>query len=133
MFKKNSIHLIIVIVFLTLFTTLFLWYKSSPIFSQEMIQQDTSKVHLNIELTEWTITPTKITLNSGEVVELSIINKGSYPHDLVIPELDLNTRTLSPSEEEKITFEADESINIETYCSLPGHKESGMTAQLLIK
>lgn len=128
MIKKKLIRLIIV---LLLVTILSLVYRATN--SLSFIEDNLSDNVIEIELTEWDITPQDITLNQGETIQLTIVNQGAYAHDFVIPELDIKTRTLSPNQEEILIFEANQSMTLNVFCSLPGHKESGMVAKLSVK
>jgi uncharacterized cupredoxin-like copper-binding protein len=128
MIKKKLMRLIIVLLLVTILTLVY-WASNSFSFNEDS-QEDNL---LEIQLTEWAITPQDITLNKGETIQLIIVNKGTYPHDFVIPELDIKTRTLSPNQEESLTFAANKSMTLKVFCSLPGHKESGMEAQISVK
>jgi uncharacterized cupredoxin-like copper-binding protein len=107
MIKKKLMRLIIVLLLVTILTLVY-WASNSFSFNEDS-QEDN---RLEIQLTEWAITPQDITLNKGETIQLIIVNKGTYPHDFVIPELDIKTRTLSPNQEESLTFAADKSMTL---------------------
>jgi uncharacterized cupredoxin-like copper-binding protein len=128
MLKKKLIRLILVLFIVTIFLLAY-WATNSLSSSEESKDGN----FIQIELTEWAITPQDITVKKGETIQLSVVNKGTYAHDFVIPELDVKTRTLSPNQEETLTFVANQSITLEVICSLPGHKESGMVANLSIQ
>jgi uncharacterized cupredoxin-like copper-binding protein len=108
------------------------WAKDS-FFASKDAAVSSDEMVIEIELKEWSITPEPIMIKKGDTIQMSIINRGSYPHDFVIPELDLKTKKLSPGDQESLTFIADHEVTIISYCSLPGHKESGMVAELSVK
>lgn len=66
-------------------------------------------------------------------VTLHIVNDGSVDHNLVVSGLGSRTANLAPGEE--VTLELGD-LGSDTYgvfCSLPGHRESGMEAQLVVE
>lgn len=91
----------------------------------------TSKI--TVDLTEFAFTPKTLELPVGQKVALELVNKGSVEHDLVIDRIGLRvifkpgqtaTRFIGP-------FPA--GTEHEIYCSLVGHKESGMTGKLVVR
>jgi uncharacterized cupredoxin-like copper-binding protein len=132
MIKKKITRQMILLV-LTAFFLLTYWVQDSYSFNEKDRPINTPSNHIEVQLNEWTINTNTIALAKGEKVSLTIVNKGSYAHDFVIPELNVKTKTLSPNQEETLTFVADQTMTLRTYCSLPGHKESGMEAKLYVK
>jgi uncharacterized cupredoxin-like copper-binding protein len=64
---------------------------------------------------------------------MSVVNKGSYPHDFAIPELDIKTKTLDSGEQETLAFSVEKDLSLRSYCTLPGHKDLGMVAKIKVK
>lgn len=131
MFKQKMVRAIIVLLFILVFLAVY-WIKNS-LSSGEEIHKQQDGINIEVKLTEWEITPQNLTLGKGKTIHLTIVNRGSYPHDFVIPKLQLKTDTLAPGDQQTLTFVVNQPITIESYCSLPGHKESGMAANLSIK
>ncbi|MFC4769898.1 cupredoxin domain-containing protein [Effusibacillus consociatus] len=128
--KQNYARLIFVFFFAVLAVLALYLFKGSFSSAQK---KDKDGIHVEIRLKEWEISPRDITVDKGETVHLSIVNQGGYPHDFVIRGLNLKTSTLAPGQKETLTFVAEQSMILETSCTLAGHKEAGMVAKLSIK
>lgn len=89
--------------------------------------------------------PKKITISKNEEVTIKLINEGVQEHDLEVETLnalDIGNNTshnhsgekihlhANPDEEAILTFKPLESGTYKFYCTLPGHKESGMMGSL---
>ncbi|MDQ6422944.1 cupredoxin domain-containing protein [Paenibacillus sp. LHD-117] len=131
--KKKFFRVLLVFILVVASILAVYWYQNSVTSVNKNSQRDKNGVYVEVLLTEWKITPKNFNVNRGETVYLSVLNQGSYPHDFAIKELGIKTRTLAPGEKETLTFVAEQPVTLESYCSLPGHKESGMETQLLIK
>jgi len=79
----------------------------------------------------FTFTPSEITIPANTDVEITLINTGVLPHDFTVDEANV-----------KITAEGGQqatgTINLppgtyEFYCSVPGHRESGMVGTLIVQ
>jgi plastocyanin len=76
--------------------------------------------------------PSEITASPGQ--EIHVINDGVMQHDFIIDELDMATDLLNNGEEQTVTVPADAKPGDYTYyCSVPGHRESGMEGTLTVK
>ncbi|GAX91660.1 cupredoxin domain-containing protein [Effusibacillus lacus] len=129
--KEKYTRLLFVLLFAAMGVLTVYWGKNT--LSSAQADRKTESKHVEIQLKEWEIVPRNITLNKGETVQLSIINKGAYPHDFVVHGLNIKTGTLAPGQKEALTFVADQPMTLETFCTLAGHKEAGMVANLSIK
>jgi uncharacterized cupredoxin-like copper-binding protein len=67
---------------------------------------------------------------AGDTVDLALVNRGSLEHDFSIDELRLSPN-VRPGQTIGISFGAVPG-RYEVYCSLPGHREQGMTAELIV-
>lgn len=73
-----------------------------------------------------------ITAKPGDTITLT--NDGFAQHDLVVDELGLDTGLLNGGDNVTITIPEDaEPGEYEFYCSVPGHRESGMVGTLTIE
>ncbi len=69
----------------------------------------------------------------GDLVEITLINDDGMLHDLVITEFDAATPQFFEKEkQEKINFIADQEGQFSYFCSVPGHRQSGMEGFLII-
>jgi outer membrane protein assembly factor BamB/plastocyanin len=64
-------------------------------------------------------------------IQLTVTNKGSIPHDWVSDDLGVKTKLLNSGETETLTINA-AAGSYNYYCSVPGHKEAGMSGTLTL-
>ncbi|MDY6776903.1 MAG: thioredoxin domain-containing protein [Candidatus Nanohaloarchaea archaeon] len=87
---------------------------------------------IQISGTEYSFSPSTISVTKGETVRIEFTNTGQIPHNLNIPSLGVGTRTIQPGQTSSFTFTAPESgtFPIQFECTLPGHAENGMTGTI---
>lgn len=86
-----------------------------------------------IALKEYSINDGKINLDSTkQSVELVVNNKGMSTHNFVIEELGIDSGILRPGESVRVQIDAQEGKIFEAKCTLPGHTEAGMVAEVII-
>ena len=73
--------------------------------------------------------PAALNATVGETVNLSVSSDGT--HTFTIDALGVDQRLSRGSN--KVTFTPDKAGDFEYYCTIPGHKERGMTGQLNVK
>lgn len=86
-----------------------------------------------VEGTEFKFSQDKIELKKGEKVKITFQNKGEQPHNLLIPELTVATRTIGPGEEDTVVIEAKETGEFTFYCGVANHKDLGMEGGVEVK
>lgn len=114
-----------------------------------------SPTKVTITMTEFGFEPNSITASAGFPVELTLVNEGAIEHDFVIEvipvtdvsssntgehhmateehsEYDLHTST-STGETSTLIFTPTEPGTYQIICSVPGHKDAGMTGELIVK
>lgn len=74
----------------------------------------------------------EITIPADVDTTITLVNKGVLEHDLVIEELDLKTELLKPGETGSIVVNAPAGT-YEYWCTVAGHKESGMIGTLTVE
>lgn len=82
-----------------------------------------------ITATEFGFSPSEITVSFGESVNFILVNRGSVPHDLSIPDLDIRI-VASPGEQATSGVSLDRAGTYEFLCSIPGHAGAGMTGTI---
>lgn len=110
---------------------------------------------VTVTMTEFGFEPNTINLSAGSPVELTLVNEGAVEHDFVIEvipvtnvsssnsgdhhmatdehsEFDLHTSTAA-GETSTLTFTPTESGTYQIICSVLGHKDAGMTGELIVK
>ena len=78
-------------------------------------------------------TPNTLTVKAGDKVTVNLVNNGSVAHTFVIP--DLNVKADMPAgKTNTVTFTAPTKAGTyQIICDVPGHKEAGMVAQLIVQ
>ena len=92
--------------------------------------------NITIEGDEFSFSPESITVAPGATVELTFKNIGKAPHNYVVTELGLKTKTIGGGKTDVVTFRAPDSagtISYTSFCSIPGHLEAGMVGTIEIK
>jgi len=109
---------------------------------------------VTITMKEFGFEPNTINVTAGSPVELTLVNEGAIEHDFVIEvipvtdvsdsnssdhqmtdehsEFDLHTSTAA-GETSTLTFTPTEPGTYKIICSVPGHKDAGMTGELIVK
>lgn len=87
---------------------------------------------------EFTFAPKQITLQAGQPVTLTLINKGKIEHDVAVDGLRLRVpasegQLVAPGKRASVTFVPTKKGTFEFACSVPGHKEAGMTGVIIVK
>jgi nitrite reductase (NO-forming) len=86
---------------------------------------------VEIEANDFAFKPAEISLRAGEVVNLTVVNRGTTVHDLVVPAAGI--WLVVPAGRSVTTgFRADRPGEYEFYCSVPGHREAGMTGKIVV-
>jgi len=85
-----------------------------------------------VSMVELAFEPAELTIPSGADVTVAITNDGVLPHDFVIDELEIHTDLLDGGGSTTVTINA-EPGTYTYYCSVAGHRESGMEGTLTIE
>jgi FtsP/CotA-like multicopper oxidase with cupredoxin domain len=80
---------------------------------------------------EWTLEPARLALPAGRPVTLVLENRGQVEHDLTIPALNLKL-VARPGQSARATVTAEQPGDYDLLCSIPGHKEAGMTGSVTV-
>ncbi len=79
----------------------------------------------DVTLAEMSISPSMIEVPAGEAITVHVTNAGAMPHDFKVMGT-TGTELLDPGEEADIVIGPFTS-DTEVWCTVPGHKEAGMT------
>ena len=91
---------------------------------------------ITIEGDEFRFAPADISVTRGATVELTFKNIGRAPHNYIVTELGLATKTISGGKTDVVTFVVPNTpgtISYASFCSVPGHKEAGMVGTIEVK
>ena len=83
-----------------------------------------------VALSEFAISPSAITVPVGG--KLQVTNNGTVDHNLTITDTQIATKTIAGGASEELDVSSLEPGTYEVYCSIPGHKDSGMTGTLTV-
>lgn len=107
------------------------------------------ELNLSVHTTNFSYTPSNITIKKGQLVTLTLNNTDTFEHDIEIRNFpyeiqntvehmnhsnsNLDFHIHAPANSEKtLKFTPIKSGIYEFYCSIPGHKEKGMVGRLII-
>ena len=83
--------------------------------------------------TEFAFSPSVITVQAAQKIKLSFKNEGRAPHNLIINGLGISTKTIGSNQQDTIGFTAPASGTFTFFCSIPGHRSSGMEGSLKVE
>lgn len=82
---------------------------------------------------EYSYSPSMVSVKRGDKVRIVFTNNGNLPHNLVIDELDVSTKTIAGGKSDTINFTAESDADLEFYCSIGTHRAQGMEGILKIE
>lgn len=80
--------------------------------------------------TEFSFSPSIITVDQGDRVRITLQNKGTTPHNLTISGLNQSTGIVNPGSEDTIEFTADTQGSFDFACTVDSHKDKGMIGKI---
>lgn len=80
---------------------------------------------------EFTFEPSRIEVAPGSRVEIKLINEGSLSHNLHIAGDGMKTETIQTGDTDTLTVTAPENGKLAFFCNVPGHKQAGMTGEIV--
>lgn len=85
---------------------------------------------IDVSLTEFAVTPASIDVPAGTELTVNVTNDGTMPHDLKLGG-EMGTAMLDPGQSETVSLGTiDETA--EAWCTVPGHREAGMTMEIVV-
>lgn len=104
-----------------------------------------SDQRLRVEGGEFEFSPSTIELEVGKAVTLEFVNTGTTEHDLQVMEMpatgaghghgsdgDVHAHAM-PGKTDSITFTPDDAGTYQFICTIPGHREAGMTGTFVVR
>ena len=88
---------------------------------------------IEVIATEYTFSPSTLSLTKGQKVILTFKNMGRMPHDFVVDELGIRTKTIQGGQSETVEFTPSEEGTFAFYCSVSNHRLLGMEGSLEVK
>lgn len=82
---------------------------------------------------EYSFSPSSISVANGETVKITFKNTGNLPHNLMIAELGVATKTISAGQEDSVVVTADKTGTYTFYCGIGNHRQQGMEGKFKIE
>lgn len=83
-----------------------------------------------VSLTEFEISPAPLTVSAGGT--LAVTNDGTTTHDLTVEDQDVATPTLNAGDTADLDVGSLAPGTYTIFCSIPGHRESGMETDITV-
>jgi len=83
--------------------------------------------------TEFAFSPSAIIVKQGQTIQIIFKNSGKYPHNFTISDLNIQTKTIQPGEQDTVSFTPAKAGTYEYTCTVPGHAEKGMKGTLTVQ
>ena len=100
--------------------------------TKEVAKESTARI-ITVEGNEFKFSPTSIIVEKGEKINLVFKNIGKLPHNFVVDELGITTKTINGGEEDSIEFVADKSGTFSMYCAVGNHRQQGMEGEVIVE
>lgn len=91
-----------------------------------------SGAEIEISTEDIKFNPNTLTIPADTEVKIKVTNKGVLQHDFHIDKLDITSKLLNAGESDTVTLKA-AAGEYDYWCTVPGHKEAGMTGKLTVK
>ncbi|MBI2590402.1 MAG: cupredoxin domain-containing protein [Candidatus Blackburnbacteria bacterium] len=95
-------------------------------------QDQTSDNKIEVAAGEYTFSPQTISLKKGVLTEIVLKNTGNGIHNLVIPDLSVETESIGHGEETSVEVTPDKEGEFNFSCSISNHKELGMEGTIKV-
>lgn len=97
-------------------------------------QAPTSKItEISVVGTEFSFSPSNISVKAGEQVRITFRNNGRAPHNLILDGLGAGTKTITGGQTDIVEFTAPSSGTYTFFCSISGHRAAGMEGSLQVE
>ncbi len=82
---------------------------------------------------EFAFSPDTLNVNKGDTVNITFTNTGKSPHNFVIAELNVRSKTILSGESDTVAFTVDKTGAFSYVCSVPTHEDKGMVGTLTVQ
>ena len=99
-----------------------------------VVGEDSESVReIEISGDEYSFTPSSVSVVKGEKVKIVFTNKGNIPHNLVITELGVSTKTIGSGQTDSLEFTVEGDTVLKFYCNIGNHRNLGMEGKIEVK
>lgn len=88
---------------------------------------------VTVEGYEFKFEPSTLSFKKGEKIKLTFKNEGKYPHNLVISELNVATKTIQPNQSDTVEFTVSKTGTFSFVCTVDSHEQKGMKGSLTVQ
>ncbi len=82
---------------------------------------------------EMKFTPDVLEANKGDTLKITLVNKDpNVAHNFLIPAFNVNSGQVPPGQTATIEVKVTQSGEHDIICDVPGHREAGMVAKLVV-
>lgn len=93
----------------------------------------TGVTEISVSGTEFSFSPASISVKTGERVKITFRNNGRASHNLTLEGLSIGTKTIGGGQIDVVEFTAPSIGTYAFFCSIPGHRASGMEGALRVE
>lgn len=86
-----------------------------------------------LEGNEFAFSPSTFTVKAGRPVQVTFKNTGKYPHNFVVSDLNVQSKTIQSGQTDTVTFTPTSAGTFSYICSVPGHTDKGMKGVLTVQ
>lgn len=101
--------------------------------SGSSMQSNGQTKDVSLTAKEFAFSPKTITVSKGDMVKVTLTNNGTYPHNFTLTDFQVSGTNVAPGQTGVFTFTAEKTGSFTFFCSVPGHKDRGMTGTLIVQ
>lgn len=92
-----------------------------------------SSKNFTVTATDYSFSPSQLSLKKGDSVTVTLVNNGKFPHNLMASDLGVSSKTIAAGEKTDFTFTADKAGTFSFYCGVDSHKDKGMVGSFVVE
>jgi plastocyanin len=86
-----------------------------------------------VQANEYSFFPNLISVKAGQTVKIIFRNMGAMPHNFILNEFDVASKTIGSGQSDTFEFVPDKAGDYFYYCNIGNHRELGMEGTLEVK
>lgn len=103
----------------------------APSASEGAVTAQTQQI--TVSATDFAFTPAKLSVKKGDRIKIVLQNNGKLPHNLMIDELKVATKTIQAGQTDTVEFVASQAGSFSMYCSVDSHRQKGMEGAVSVE
>jgi len=85
-----------------------------------------------VTLDDFSISPSDVVVVEGQAANVTVVNKGSAPHDFTVPDLGIRIE-VAPGDTVTTGIPPQTAGTYDTLCTVPGHESLGMVGSFVVQ